>query len=161
MMTDLTVVILCTSASPWWLLEWDVCPAVDWSHSCFILVNWWCLLNLLTSLGKLGAQGVGSHYAPCAGHPVKFYQLQLHWEPLHANICLNMKSFESHQNQEIQMFDERSSDLDLNSPVFKTEWTECWLERVLQIVSRTLILLRKWPSGVRYSVWLLCILITS
>ena len=67
MMTDLTVVILCTSASPWWLLEWDVCPAVDWSHSCFILVNWWCLLNLLTSPGKLGAQGVGSHYAHCAG----------------------------------------------------------------------------------------------
>ena len=80
MMTDFTVVILCTSASPWWLLEWDVCPAVDWSHSCFILVNWWCLLNLWTSLGKLGAQGVGSHYARCAGHPVKFCQLQ-HWEP--------------------------------------------------------------------------------
>ena len=158
-MTDLTVVILCTSASPWWLLEWDVCPTADWSHSCFILVNWWCLLNLY-SPGKLGAQSKGSHYAPCAGQPVKFYQLQYHREPLHANICLNVKSFESHQNQETQ-FDERSSDLDLNSPVFKTEWTECRLERVLQIVSRTLILLHKWPSGVRYSVWLLCILITS
>ena len=43
----------CTSANPWWLLAWDVCTTVDWPPSCFILVNWWCLLNLLPLHGNM------------------------------------------------------------------------------------------------------------